>query len=113
MHDAGTYNEMLIYIEACESGSMFSGLLPEDWNIYATTAANTVESSWGWYCSPSDKVDGKSIGTCLGDEYSITWMEDMEAHDECTETVGDQYDAVHVGVVKSHVMEYGTKSLKA
>lgn len=83
MHEANTYNEMLIYIEACESGSMFEGLLPEDWNIYATTAANPKESSWGYYCSPSDTVQGKHIGTCLGDEYSITWMEDADAKDEC------------------------------
>ncbi|CAG2162390.1 unnamed protein product, partial [Oppiella nova] len=32
------FNKMAIYIEACESGSMFSGLLPNNINIFATTA---------------------------------------------------------------------------
>jgi legumain len=47
---AGTYKEMVIYIEACESGSIFEGLLPEGLNIYVTTASNAQESSWGTYC---------------------------------------------------------------
>ena len=34
-------------MEACNSGSMFEGLLPEDINVYATTAANPTEPSWG------------------------------------------------------------------
>ncbi|KAJ0482852.1 putative legumain protein [Helianthus annuus] len=39
-HAMGTYSEMVIYVEACESGSIFEGLIPEDLNIYVTTAAN-------------------------------------------------------------------------
>mgnify|MGYP001810911594 CR=1 FL=1 len=35
------------YMEACESGSMFEGLLEDNIHIYATTAANAHESSWG------------------------------------------------------------------
>jgi hypothetical protein len=35
------------YLEACESGSMFEGLLEDDLSVYATTAANGHESSWG------------------------------------------------------------------
>lgn len=38
------------YIEACESGSIFEGLLEDKLGIYATTAANGRESSWGTYC---------------------------------------------------------------
>lgn len=41
---------MVLYVEACESGSMFEGLLPKDLDIYVTTAANSYESSWGTYC---------------------------------------------------------------
>jgi len=37
----------VIYVEACESGSIFEGLMPQDLNIYVTTAANPVENSWG------------------------------------------------------------------
>ena len=35
---------------------MFEGLLDSSLGIYATTAANAKESSWGTYCSPDDKV---------------------------------------------------------
>lgn len=41
------------YIEACESGSIFEGLLEDDLRIYATTAANAHESSWGAPAAPS------------------------------------------------------------
>uniref|UniRef100_A0A0A9G8K8 Uncharacterized protein n=1 Tax=Arundo donax TaxID=35708 RepID=A0A0A9G8K8_ARUDO len=36
---------MVIYVEACESGSIFEGLMPEDLNIYVTAASNAVENS--------------------------------------------------------------------
>lgn len=45
-----TFKTMTVYIEACESGSIFDGLLPSGLGIYATTAANPTESSWGTYC---------------------------------------------------------------
>jgi Peptidase C13 family len=38
---------MVIYLEACESGSMFQGLMDDSLKIYVTTAANAEESSWG------------------------------------------------------------------
>lgn len=72
------YKEMVVYIEACESGSMFENILEKDLNIYAVSAANSHESSWGSYCSPNDKVNGKSIGSCLGDLFSVNWMEDAD-----------------------------------
>lgn len=52
------YKELVFYMEACESGSMFEGLLPSDVNIYATTAANSEESSYGTYCGLESSVDG-------------------------------------------------------
>jgi legumain len=51
---AGRFAEMVLYIEACESGSLFDGLLERDLRVYATTAANGRESSWGVYCPASD-----------------------------------------------------------
>jgi legumain len=41
MHDNSMYDKMVIYIEACESGSMFDGILKDNINVYATTAANS------------------------------------------------------------------------
>lgn len=82
MYKDKKYGEMLIYIEACESGSMFEKILSSDYKVYATTAANATESSWAAYCDPQDKVRGKSIGSCLADEYSKNWLEDSDMHIE-------------------------------
>lgn len=55
------------------------------------TASNATESSWATYCSPDDVVDGVSIGSCLGDLFSVNWMEDTEAHNPATESLLVQY----------------------
>lgn len=78
MHENAMYEKMIIYIEACESGSMFDGLLANDINVYATTAANPTESSWATYCSPDDAINGTHVNSCLGDLYSVNWMEDSD-----------------------------------
>ena len=36
---------------------------------------NTAFPSGGTYYMPQDKVDGKEVGSCLGDLYSVNWME--------------------------------------
>ncbi|XP_058104586.1 vacuolar-processing enzyme [Magnolia sinica] len=119
-HALGGYKEMVIYVEACESGSIFQGLMPEDLNIYVTTASNAEESSWGTYCPGMDPPPPPEYITCLGDLYSIAWMEDSEAHNLKQETVLEQYVAVkdrtsnyNTYNAGSHVMEYGSKDIKA
>jgi len=42
------------------------------------TAANPSESSWGTYCPPDDVVMGVEINSCLGDLFSVNWMEDTD-----------------------------------
>jgi legumain len=55
---------MVIYIEACESGSMFSGILPKNVSIYTTTAANPCESSFAcYYDNKRDAYLGKNFLT--------------------------------------------------
>jgi len=109
----GGYKELLFYLEACESGSIFANLLKAP-NAKAVTAANPSESSWGWYCAGSgaggDMVDGKSIGSCLGDEFSVRWMEDTDAASITKETVGQQAAKLVKKVTKSHVQQYGVTS---
>merc|ERR1711988_1673113 len=113
LQSKGGYKELLFYLEVCESGSIFQGLLKAP-NAKAVTAANAKESSWGWYCAGSgtggDMVDGKAIGSCLGDEFSVRWMEDTEAAATTSETVGQQFAKVRTAVTKSHVQEYGVTS---
>jgi legumain len=109
MNDKKMYNKLVFYMEACESGSMFAGQLPTNMNIYATTAANAVESSWGTYCPPDDKIDGKEMNTCLGDLYSVNWMENADEVGP-KESLQDQYNKVKTETTKSHVMQYGNIS---
>ncbi|PQQ09621.1 vacuolar-processing enzyme [Prunus yedoensis var. nudiflora] len=79
-HAAGTYKSLVFYLEACESGSIFEGLLPEGLNIFATTASNAEESSWGTYCPGEYPSPPPEYETCLGDLYSVAWMEDSDVH---------------------------------
>lgn len=109
MYDRKMYKKLVFYLEACESGSMFSGLLPKNINVYATTAANPTESSWGWYCPPEDMIDGKHVGSCLGDEYSIQWMEDSDKAGPL-ESLGDQWNTILKKTTKSHAQQYGDVS---
>jgi legumain len=112
-HAAGTYKSLVFYLEACESGSIFEGLLPEGLNIYATTASNAEESSWGTYCPGEYPSPPEEYETCLGDLYSVAWMEDCDIHNLRTETLRQQYELVKARTANdnsaygSHVMEYG------
>jgi len=94
MHEKKMYKEMVMYVEACESGSMFQKILEDNIGVYAVSAANAEESSWGTYCSPDDKVDGKHIGSCLGDLFSVNWMEDADVAKMGQETLKVQYTTV-------------------
>jgi legumain len=104
------FKELTFYVEACESGSMFEQYSDDlkKLNIYITTAANPSESSWGTYCPPQDKVNGKDMHTCLGDLYSVNWMENADTADLKTETLQKQFEIVKNETIKSHVQQYGT-----
>ncbi|KAL6556659.1 hypothetical protein OROGR_005947 [Orobanche gracilis] len=116
-HASGTYKSLVFYLEACESGSIFEGLLPEDLNIYATTASNAEESSWGTYCPGEYPSPPPEYETCLGDLYSVAWMEDCDIHNRRTETLKQQYQLVKKRTANensfmgSHVMQYGDLKL--
>ena len=107
------YKQMVFYLEACESGSMFDGILSPELNIYATTAANPNQSSWGTYCYPNETINGVDLYTCLGDLYSVNWMEDSDAHPSLSsETLFQQFTKVKALTTQSEVMEYGNFSMK-
>ncbi|XP_050219165.1 vacuolar-processing enzyme [Mercurialis annua] len=116
-HASGTYKSLVFYLEACESGSVFEGLLPEGLNIYATTASNAVESSWGTYCPGENPSPPPEYETCLGDLYSIAWMEDSDVHNLRTESLHQQYELVKRRTLPdnsaygSHVMQFGDVGL--
>ena len=112
MHEKKMYKKFVLYIEACFSGSMAIDF-PEDLGISIVTAANDQESSWGWYCGSEAVVKGKDIGSCLGDEFSVYWMEDADKGEQKTETLEEQWNRIHAGVTKSHASRYGDKSFSA
>jgi legumain len=106
MHTNGKYSKLVFYLEACESGSMFQNLLPARWNIFATTAANSEESSFACYYDDQRQ-------TYLGDVYSVMWMENTDQVDLETETLQGQFLIVRNETNTSHVQEFGDMRLKA
>jgi len=112
MHENKMYKKLVFYLEACESGSMFQNKLPNDIKIWATTAATASQSSWAYYCGNEAKVNGTLIGSCLGDEYSIRWMEHSDVADMEVVTLQEQYELVKKQTLKSQVQLYGDMSMK-
>jgi len=116
MKEKKVFKNMLIYIEACESGSMLDGFsLP---NVYAVTAVGPTVPSLGTYCGNEASVNGTKINTCLGDLFSVMFMQYVEEEDgnrtlqEFFETVRDNvasYASLHYG--KEINMQYGDTSL--
>merc|ERR1712070_1197658 len=93
------------YLETCESGSMFQDMsIP---GIYALSASNPTESSWGSYCGTEAKVNGKSINSCLGDLFSVSWMEDADAVDTTQESLEENFQTVKTATTRSQVMQWG------
>ncbi|XP_068194693.1 legumain [Antennarius striatus] len=103
MHKNKKYKKMVFYIEACESGSMMENL-PDDIDVYATTASNSHESSYACYYD-------ESRDTYLGDWYSVNWMEDSDVEDLSKETLLKQFKIVKSHTNTSHVQQYGNKTV--
>uniref|UniRef100_A0A672JM19 Legumain n=1 Tax=Salarias fasciatus TaxID=181472 RepID=A0A672JM19_SALFA len=95
--------QMVFYIEACESGSMMKQL-PDDIDVFATTAANDHESSYACYYD-------EERDTYLGDWYSVNWMEDSDVEDLSKETLMKQFKIVKSHTNTSHVQQYGNKTM--
>merc|ERR1719262_699211 len=105
MHEKNMYKKLTFYLETCESGSMFQGMTTP--GVYGLSASSPSESSWGTYCGSDAKVDGKSINSCLGDLFSVSWMEDSDAVDITQESLNDQFGTVKTATSKSAVMQWG------
>ena len=106
MHDNKMYNRLVYYLEACESGSMWQKL-PKDINAYALSSTYPDESSWGTYCPPDDIVDGKHIGSCLGEVWSCFWLEQDDTADLKTLTLQKQFDDAKAFTTTSHPLQFG------
>jgi legumain len=105
MSDNKMFNKLTFYLETCESGSMFEDMsIP---GVYALSASNPTESSWGSYCGSEAKVNGVSINSCLGDLFSVNWMEDSDAMDTTQESLDAQFQTVKTKTTRSAVMQWG------
>nr|QPP18928.1 legumain [Dermanyssus gallinae] len=104
MHANDRFSKLVFYLEACESGSMFSEILPANINVFATTAASPTESSTACYWDEFRQ-------TYLGDVYSVKWIEDSDAEDLLKETLQTQYQIVKRETKTSAVEEYGDLSI--
>lgn len=102
------FNKLIFYLEACESGSMFVNLR-KDLNIYAISAADPTESSWGTYCPPDDVVNGFSLGTCLGDEFSVAFLE-LTDNAEKDMSLQEHFETIRELTKGSHVLQWGDLS---
>ena len=106
MHNQNKYKEMVMYIEACESGSMFNNLLKDEWNVYAVTAANPFESSYACF---SSNVYNTYLADCFSVDYLMETTKLMNNLDKVT--FQDQYLSLKKQVNTSNVCQYGTKSI--
>ncbi|TPP58185.1 Legumain-1 [Fasciola gigantica] len=101
MKEARRFNKLVIYMEACYSGSMFENILPSNISVFTMTASNPTESSWAALCADPE------IDTCLGNEFTHQWMTDTEKRKVNKWTLGEQYSTVKSAVKNSHVSKYG------
>lgn len=104
MYKAQKYKKMVFYVEACESGSMFKGLLDPTMNVFATTASNATTSSYACYFDKERK-------TFLGDVYSVKWLEDSDKENIEKETLEHQYIIVKKETNTSMVMQFGDMNI--
>lgn len=109
MHEKGMYGEMVIYMEGSNSASAFEDLLPKNIKIYAVSSTGAKESAFANYCFPDDVVKGEHIGTCLGDLFSSSFLEDSEKGDMSKETLAMQYKKVKRNPLQS-VTQHGDNS---
>jgi len=79
---------------------MFQNILPNNIQIYATTASNAEESSYACY------YDEKRHAY-LGDLYSVNFLENTETVDLKGESLEQQFKIVQNKTNLSHVQQYG------
>ena len=79
MHAAKRYKQALLYMDACNAGSMFASGLLKAPNLLAVTAATGEEESFAAFCPPFDRIvkeNNRETFSCLGDIFTIGWILD-------------------------------------
>ena len=111
MYEHKMYDQLVFYLGACLSGSMFdNGKLRDDMNIYAMTSAHGNENGYAALCPPvGDKVRGKYIGACLSDQFTIAWQDDTKEDSSNSRTFQEQYEFVK-SQLTSQAQQFGDLS---
>jgi legumain len=84
-------------------------------NAWALTATNSTAPSYGTYCYPHDQIEGDSLYTCLGDLFSVSWMEYLEDNKNALKSMSlhDFYQQIKLRTsVKSEVLSFGATSIE-
>jgi legumain len=109
MHGHQMYKELVFYLESCESGSMFEWLTEKYRGVYAVSASRPSQSSWAVYCPPMDFVNGIALNTCLGDVFSVNWMNFQTTNP--WKSLNVQFKEVKNATDTSDVCRFGDKSV--
>lgn len=103
MHNHSRYRHMVIYMESCESGSMFAPYSKQlaQMNVYAVSASSPEEPSYACSYDPFRSA-------YLSDCFSINWLENSESADSALESVLGQFLAVKNETTTSTVCQFGS-----
>lgn len=104
MYKERKYAKMFFYLEACQSGSMFAGILPDNINIYAMTAATPDEDSWA--C-----CDDPTVEAYVGDEWSVNFLNDLNQGQLNSWTFNEQFEWTRRFTTTSTPCKYGNISM--
>lgn len=99
------FNQMLVTLEACYSGSIFDqNLLKSNLSIYAITASNSKEESFAeFYDLKKD--------TYLSDIFTQNWINSWISCEKTDSTLAEQYEIVRNRTNTSHVSQFGNLNL--
>ncbi|XP_051523538.1 legumain-like isoform X1 [Myxocyprinus asiaticus] len=103
MASAKKFSKMVIYMESCLSGSMFTHL-PNNVHVYTVTASKAQEPSYACY---HDTV----LKTYLADAFSATWMHYNEKVNLDKATFQSQFDYLQKHVKTSSPCRFGDMTI--
>ena len=101
MHKKNLYKNLLFYMEACNSGSMFEDFLPSALRILAVTASNPGEASYSCFYN-------ETLDAFMADVFSALWLESAERSSHETVSILEQILTVtNRSSEYSHTSVYG------
>ncbi|KAG8495421.1 hypothetical protein CXB51_013135 [Gossypium anomalum] len=111
-HASGTYKGLVFYLEACDSGSIFEGLLPEGLNIYPRQHRTQARIALQPIVLEVTQVLSQSTIRPVWETCTVLLGWKTATHIICgAETLQKQYELVKKRTTRSHVMQYGDIAL--